>query len=77
MVCGYPPFYGNCEEEIVDKVKNSEVCFDGDEWNVVDNKVKDLIRMILDKDPAKRLKSSEILGHDWLVLNQEKNKLKN
>ena len=32
MLCGYPPFYGNTDKEILDSVKKGVFDFDGPEW---------------------------------------------
>jgi len=76
MIAGYPPFFGNTADEIKEEVKRGRINFEGEEWARVDPKARNLISSILNVDPAKRLKSSEILNNEWLLLNQEKNKLK-
>jgi len=43
MLCGYPPFYGNTDHEILDSVKAGAFDFDGPEWLGVTDEAKDLI----------------------------------
>jgi len=44
MLCGYPPFYGNSDKEILDAVEAMEFDFEGAEWMGVSKEAKDLIR---------------------------------
>ena len=32
VLCGYPPFYGNTDFEILSRVNKGQFEFDGDEW---------------------------------------------
>jgi len=32
LLCGYPPFYGNSDPEILESVKKGKLEFDGPEW---------------------------------------------
>ena len=53
MLYGHLPFWGDTEEEFVDKIINSPVKF---ETNVpVTNDCKDLMRGMLHKNPEKRV----------------------
>jgi calcium-dependent protein kinase len=31
-LCGYPPFYGENEKEILNEIKNGQINFEGEEW---------------------------------------------
>jgi len=44
MLCGYPPFYGNTDREILEAVKKTEYDFEGPEWLEVTKEAKDLIK---------------------------------
>jgi len=44
MLCGYPPFYGNTDREILDAVMSAQFDFDGPEWIGVQQSAKDLIK---------------------------------
>jgi calcium-dependent protein kinase len=54
LIAGYPPFYGNNDNEILRKVQNVTYDFEGDEWVNVSELVKDLIRKMLVKDVNER-----------------------
>jgi len=69
MICGYPPFFGNNESEMREKVEQCRISFEGDEWNKVDPMVKDLILGILKINPQERMIPGDILMSEWVVNN--------
>ena len=54
LLCGYPPFYGDDDQEILKMVQKGVFDFDGEEWEDVSNDAKDLIKKLITK-PEKRL----------------------
>lgn len=77
LLCGYPPFYGDDDQEILRMVKKGEFDFDGEEWDDVSNDAKDLIKNLICK-PEKRLTAEEALQHSWirhLAKNSKSDKL--
>ena len=72
VLCGYPPFYGNTDYEILSRVNKREFDFDGEEWTDVSEEAKDLINNMIAK-PQKRLTAMEVLQHKWM-LNEQCNK---
>ena len=65
LLCGYPPFYGDDDEEILRMVKRGDFDFDGEEWEDVSNDAKDLIKKLICK-PEHRLTAQEALQHPWI-----------
>ncbi|KAI4838984.1 calcium-dependent protein kinase 3 [Plasmodium brasilianum] len=65
LLCGYPPFYGESDHEILIMVKKGEYNFKGKEWDNVTQEAKDLIKCCLTMDPRKRISASEALKHPW------------
>ncbi len=65
LLCGYPPFYGDDDQEILRSVIKGEFEFQGEEWLEVSDQAKDLIKHLICK-PEKRLSAEEALNHDWL-----------
>ena len=54
LLCGYPPFYGDDDQEILRMVKKGAFDFDGEEWDEVCMEAKDLIKKLIAK-PERRL----------------------
>ena len=65
MICGYPPFEGESNSEILNKIKTTEVNFSGPGWEGTSDEVRDLISRLLQKDPSKRISAEECLKHAW------------
>jgi calcium-dependent protein kinase len=65
LLCGYPPFYGDDDAEIMAMVKKREFDFDGEEWDDVSNDAKDLIKNLICV-PERRLTAEEALQHNWI-----------
>lgn len=71
MLCGYPPFDGDTEEDILNAVTRQEYDFNDDVWNNVSEEAKDLISNLLVPED-KRLSPKEALKHPWVALNTKK-----
>lgn len=73
LLCGYPPFYGDDDQQILEMVQRGKFDFDGEEWNDISKEAKDLIKKLICK-PEKRLTAEEALQHKWFkkVLKDEK-----
>lgn len=65
LLCGYPPFYGDDNQEILAMVQKGEFDFDGEEWDDVSSDAKDLIKKLIVK-PERRLTAAEALKHRWV-----------
>jgi calcium-dependent protein kinase len=65
LLCGYPPFYGDDNQEILAMVQKGIFDFDGEEWDDVSNDAKDLIKKLITR-PEKRLTAEEALQHKWV-----------
>ena len=44
LLCGYPPFYGENDEEILKQVVIGAFKMEGPEWDVVSDEAKDLLK---------------------------------
>ena len=64
LLCGYPPFYGDDDREILEMVAKGKFDFDGEEWDEISKEAKDLIKKLICK-PEKRLTAQEALEHKW------------
>lgn len=73
LLCGYPPFYGDDDQEILHMVSKGRFDFDGDEWQDISKEAKDIIKKLICK-PERRLTAQEALEHKWFkkALKNEK-----
>lgn len=65
LLCGYPPFYGDNNQEILEMVRVGNFEFDGEEWDSVSNEAKDLIKKLIVR-PERRMTAGEALQHPWM-----------
>ncbi|CAA6659130.1 unnamed protein product [Spirodela intermedia] len=66
LLCGVPPFWAESEQGVAQAIIRSVVDFKRDPWPMVSNNAKDLVRRMLNPDPAKRLTAQEVLDHPWM-----------
>ena len=50
MLCGYPPFYGESDGEILEAVLEGIYDFDDEVWDEVSEEAKDMIRGMLTEE---------------------------
>ncbi|CAB9508138.1 MAP kinase-activated protein kinase 2 (Fragment) [Seminavis robusta] len=67
MLCGYEPFYGETDEELVAANKAARVDFPDNDWRNVSSEAKDLVKRMMEPDPRRRLSAREVLSHPWIV----------
>lgn len=65
LLCGYPPFNGEDDSEILAKIKVGKFSFPEEEWEGVSSAAKDLISKIL-TNAKDRLNAGEALDHPWI-----------
>merc|ERR1719199_1603179 len=51
LLCGYPPFYGETDSEVLNKVRSGRFSFGSSCWRAVTQDAKDLIRELIKMDP--------------------------
>mmetsp|Transcript_2960 Transcript_2960/g.3513 ORF Transcript_2960/g.3513 Transcript_2960/m.3513 type:complete len:138 (+) Transcript_2960:581-994(+) len=73
LLCGYPPFYGDNNQEILEMVRIGQFEFDGEEWDTVSNEAKDLIKKLITR-PERRLTAAEALQHPFMRQHQSNNR---
>ncbi|XP_014103418.2 uncharacterized protein Lk6 isoform X1 [Bactrocera oleae] len=86
LLCGYPPFSGNCEEDcgwnrgencrtcqelLFESIQEGRFSFPEAEWEDVSEEAKDLIRGLLVKEAPKRLSAEAVLNHSWIKFSEE------
>ena len=65
LLCGYPPFNADNDNEILEKIAIGDFDFPEEEWGDVSQEAKQLIKKMLQKDPKKRPSAMEILRDLW------------
>jgi calcium-dependent protein kinase len=65
LLCGYPPFTGKTEKDIMVKVSEGKFSYDGnylesknslaDDWGLISKEAKSLINNMLKVNPAERI----------------------
>lgn len=54
LLCGYPPFHGENDAEILARVKVGRYKFNEHDWKGVSNEAKDLVRKLMAFDPHRK-----------------------
>merc|ERR1711981_394073 len=66
VLCGYPPFYGDNDAEVLSKVRLGNFSFNQADWKNVSEDAKNLIRMLLKMNPRDRYTAEQALNHEWI-----------
>lgn len=71
MLCGYPPFFGDSDQEIYERINIGFAKLEGgsfppEDWDVVSSGAKDLISKLLSSDPKDRPSADESRKHRWI-----------
>ncbi|MCP9262043.1 MAP kinase-interacting serine/threonine-protein kinase 1 [Dirofilaria immitis] len=91
MICGYPPFYGecwrencgwdqglacnDCQESLFRRIQRGQFDFPEPEWKNVSEEAKDLICHLLVKNVRQRFTADEVLKHPWVKNGAPETKL--
>lgn len=71
FLCGYPPFNGESDSDIMKAVKKGVYEMPEEEWDSVSKDAKDLVRGMLCLDTKKRLSAKDCLNHPWIKKYEE------
>lgn len=66
LLCGYPPFRGDTDEEIIESVKSGKFNLEEPEFETVSIDAKNLIKKFLTYDPSKRINAEQALNDPWV-----------
>ena len=69
MLCGYEPFYGETDQELVDANQKSDVEFPKEDWKNVSKDARSLVKLLMEKDTSKRPSAKDALLHPWFRKN--------
>jgi calcium-dependent protein kinase len=74
LLCGYPPFSGENDGEILTKVKAGKFSFPEADWKHISTDAKDLIKKMLTFEPEKRMEAEQAYNHPWISNNADTKK---
>jgi len=82
MLCGYPPFYGecwrqdcgwdrglpceDCQESLFTRIQSGRYEFPAEDWAHISDSAKELIKHLLVKDAAYRYTADDVLRNPWV-----------
>lgn len=66
LLCGYPPFYGDTDSDILKMVKKGKFEFPEEDWASVSVAAKDCIQKMMTKDSKERPSAARMLDHPWI-----------
>jgi len=67
LLCGYEPFYGECDTELIASNRKASVEYPDEDWRRISIEGRDLVERMLHHDPEKRITASEALKHPWIT----------
>lgn len=76
LLCGYPPFNGSNEKNIMENVLIGKFSFNGGVWDEISHSAKNFITQLLEYDPSKRPSAKEALNNKWIEYYSEKEEIK-
>ena len=68
LLCGYPPFNGDNDKIIMDKVTAGKVEFNQAEWQNVSAEAQRLIKKMMEYDPTNRYSAQQALNDPWFKM---------
>jgi calcium/calmodulin-dependent protein kinase I len=74
LLCGFPPFYHESTAQLYKQIKKGEYDFPSPYWDDVSESAKELVRMLLCVDPAKRATAKQVINHSWISGSSASNK---
>eukprot|EP00437_Effrenium_voratum_P005556 CAMPEP_0181423470 /NCGR_PEP_ID=MMETSP1110-20121109/14144_1 /TAXON_ID=174948 /ORGANISM="Symbiodinium sp., Strain CCMP421" /LENGTH=501 /DNA_ID=CAMNT_0023546595 /DNA_START=65 /DNA_END=1570 /DNA_ORIENTATION=- len=66
LLCGYPPFFGDTDADVLAKVRLGNFNFNPADWKNVSDDAKNLIRWMLKMNPRDRYTAEQALNHEWI-----------
>ena len=67
LLCGYPPFYGDDESDLLNASTRGVFQFFEPEWSAISDDAKDLVRRMININRSARITAKEALQHPWFT----------
>lgn len=65
LLCGYPPFYGDNDGQVLQRVSAGKFTFPSPEWDEISSEAKDLIKCLLRFNEAERPTARHAMDHSF------------
>jgi len=66
LLCGFPPFYGEDDDAVYDKICDRDFSFPEEYWGNISAEAKELINGFLTLEPKDRITPKQALEHPWI-----------
>ncbi|KAL3812130.1 hypothetical protein ACHAXA_009389 [Cyclostephanos tholiformis] len=66
LLCGYPPFYGDTDNQIFDAVRTAKFDFPSPDWDGISDSAKEFVSALLQRNPTQRPTAARALEHRWI-----------
>ncbi|KAJ0982822.1 hypothetical protein J5N97_011077 [Dioscorea zingiberensis] len=66
LLSGVPPFWAETEQGVAQSILRGVIDFREDPWPHVSQSAKNLVRLMLEPDPKRRLTAQQVLEHPWI-----------
>jgi len=67
LLCGFPPFYGDDDDELFHAIKTADYDFPSPYWDPISSNAKRFLQALFEIEPRKRLTAADALKHPWLA----------
>jgi len=67
LLCGFPPFFGNTEQQIFNKILRAEYEFPSPDWDHISEEAKEFIRALLVLNPNDRPSAKDCMESPWIT----------
>jgi len=67
LLCGFPPFYGNNDQQIFEKIMKANYDFPSPDWDDISDDAKQFIQAILVLEPSERPSALDCLQAPWIL----------
>jgi calcium-dependent protein kinase len=71
LLCGYPPFNGDSDTDIMKAVKKGKFEFPVEDWSNISKEAIDLLTNMMKYSPKERLTAGQCLAHAWFKNNEK------
>lgn len=71
LLCGYPPFNGDSDTDIMKAVKKGKFEFPVEDWSNISKEAIDLLTNMMKYSPKERLTAGQCLAHSWFKNNEK------